>query len=367
MGPHPIDASPTKLTLPREYGIAPYYRRCCWYAIVGLGVCAIVFCCVAVFDPNLGPVDVAGGCGGFALIAAGAAVPLRWRLRLDEDGIARRLIRRWDRWAWADLATGRVLKRHPHTLCDPQRPWWRRTLRLDYMAPADTQEVVSAINAHYTLPPPPDVPEAVTIKYNLRRSVTFDADGIHLRPGRRVREYTWRELRGIHIVRMDALRRDFTSLLIELPDEEIELTLITHQGGTSPTWRGATAEEFNEFLFHSPAADRIHVTIGGNPLSKPTHIRFELEKAEKSRRDLLIMVAIFTPLMIGLFVWMAIEDGPLLAILMSTMTFLVFGPVFWHLWRRQTTAIEDLRDMLNAAGDLSGREVERIPSQPTGP
>ena len=306
-------------------------------------------------------------CVVVALIVAGAAVGLRWRLRIDEHGIARRLIRSWDRWEWADLATGRVQKRHSLTLYDPQRPWWRRTLRLDLMASEHTQEVVSAINAHYKLPPPPDVPETVTIKYGFRRSVTFDTDGIHLRPGGRVREYTWRELRAVHIVRMDPLRRDFASLLIELPDEEIELTLITHQGGTSPTWRGASAEEFNEFLFQSPAADRIHVTIGGNPLSKPTHIRYELEKAEKNRREMVIGACIVVPVMIVALVGLAIEKGLFKAILMSTMSALLLGPMFWYTLRRQTKQIQDLQEMLEAAKDSGGFEMERIPTQPTGP
>lgn len=326
--------------------------------IAGAGVCGVVFCFVTAFAQNRGPADIVAGCLGFALLAAGAAVPLRWKLRVDELGIVRRLLLRWDRWEWADLATGRVLKQHPYTLYDPQRPWWRRKLRLEYMAPADIQEVITAVNTHYKLPAPPEVPDAVTIKYGIRRSVTFDDDGIHLKIGGRVREYTWRELRSIHVVRIEPLRRDFTNLWIELPDEEIELTLVTHQGGTTPSWRGATAEELNEYLIHSPAADRMHVTIAGEPLSRPKHIEFKLRKAEKARRDLLIMVAIFTPMMVVVLVWMAIEDGLFKALLMSAMTALVFGPVFVYFIRQQAEEIEDLRQMLKAAKDPSGFGVD---------
>ena len=89
------------------------------------------------------------------------AIPLRWKLRVDQDGVSRRLFFRWDVWRWTDLASGQILKLHPYTLCDPNRVWWRRKLRLGYMDSGDIEEVISVINTHYQLPPPPDVPETL--------------------------------------------------------------------------------------------------------------------------------------------------------------------------------------------------------------
>jgi hypothetical protein len=329
-----------------RYRIAPELRRCCWYIIAGAIGLVIVFHWIARFVQNRAPVDVAVGCVLFVLLAAAMALPLRWKLRVDQQGVARRLVFRWDSWAWADFATGRVYKLHPYTLCDPERPWWRRKLRLDYMASGEVQDVISAINGHYQLPAPPDVPATLTIKYGFRRSVTFDHDGIHLMICGRPHEYSWRELRDIHVTRMDPVRRDFKSLLITLPDQDIELTLVTHQGGTSPTWRGATSEEINEFLFQTVAAERIHVSIAGESLTKREHIEKKLQHAEGTKRDLVMMVAIFAPLMIATLVWMAMADGILVALLMVAVCVAALGPTFIFVFRSHTKQIQDLKSML---------------------
>ncbi len=59
----------------------------------------------------------------------------------------------------------------------------------------------------------------------------------------------WGEVRRVYVTRPDPVRRDFTHLPVLLPGMEIEWKLVTHQGGTTPTWRGATAEEIHEMLF----------------------------------------------------------------------------------------------------------------------
>ena len=48
------------------------------------------------------------------------------------------------------------------------------------------------------------------------------------------------------IVRVDELRRDFASLQIVLPNDEIKLEYISQ---TNPSWRGAANEVINEFLY----------------------------------------------------------------------------------------------------------------------
>jgi hypothetical protein len=271
----------------QEYRIAPELRRCCWYAISGAVVVGGLFYWVARFLQARGAADIILGCVVFGLLAAAMIVPLNSRLRLDEHGLARRLLFRWDFWTWQDLASGRIRKLHPYTLLDPERPWWRRRLRLEYLGSGVLQEVLAAVNRHYRLPPAPDLPHTLTIKYGFRRSLVLDYAGIHLRVRGCGKEYAWHDIRQLHFTRMDPLRRDFQSLRIVLPDEEIVLKLVTHQGGTSPAWRGVTSEEINEFLLRYVAPARIETSIAGEALKKREHIEQKLKEVEKRKRALL--------------------------------------------------------------------------------
>jgi hypothetical protein len=96
---------------------------------------------------------------------------------------------RWDLWPWDDLASGRIEKRHPHTLFDPVRPWWRRRLALEFMAPAEIRRAMELVNARYRLPEPPEIPEALDIRYGFRRRALLDAKGICIHALGEVRPY----------------------------------------------------------------------------------------------------------------------------------------------------------------------------------
>ncbi len=146
-----LESTVMESTTQQEYRIAPALRRSCWFAIIGSVMLAIVFFCVARFVQNRGPVDIAVGLIPFALLTGAMVFPLRWKLRISPNGLARRILVRWDFWAWEVLASGRIRKLHPHTLHDPDRQWWRSKLRLSYMASADIQDVISVVNRHYQL------------------------------------------------------------------------------------------------------------------------------------------------------------------------------------------------------------------------
>lgn len=333
----------------QEFRIPPELRRCCWYVIFSTVALAGVFYWVAKFVQNRGPADIAVGVIFFSLLAGAMWVGLRWRVRLDDNGVSRRLFIRWDLWSWDDLASGRIEKLHPFTLRDPNRPWWRRKLRLGFLSPEDTQTAFASINEHYRLPPPPNLPPTLSIRYGFRRTVTLDNYGVQLLVGDTPCECRWRDVRRINIMRMEPARRDFKSLLITLPDQEIELKLVTHQGGTSPTWRGATADEINEFLLKKVSEDRIHVSIEGQLPTTREHIQRELQTAQKKIRDLKIMLVIFLPLIFGSLAWLAIDGGLPKAAVMS-IGFVAPAAMMVHLYRLQTKRLGELTERLNSAG-----------------
>ncbi len=341
-----------KETLTKEYRIAAKLRRCCWYVIIATP--GII--CVALWVGRIVPKrDMVSLCIGCALLAAALLLPLRWRMRVGPNGVARRLLFNWDTWPWSDFASGRLQKLHPCTLLDPERPWWNRRLRLGCMAADDIREVMAAINVHYRLPPPPDVPDRLTIKYGWRRSAVLDDKGIHLLVRGQPREYLWRDVRNVHITRMDQIRRDFASLLLTLPEQEIELKLISHQGGTSPSWRSATSEQINEFLLGNLDSDKIDISIAGEQPTKREHVEKKLEAARKQKREMVIIGAVFLTLIVGFLAWMAVDEGIFAALGMGAMLAIWPGSVFVMMYRLQVKKVDELTAALDG---FSTRDVD---------
>ena len=345
--------------LDHDYRIAPELRRCCWYAIFGTFIVAAA----GYFAHHRNPVAI---WALPTLCTAAMAVPLRWKLRVDRHGISRRRLFHWDLWSWTDLASGRIFKSHPFTLHDPERPWLRRRLPMDTMASDDIQEVFSMINAHYKLPPPPTIPDTLTIKYKYRCSATFDSNGICLIIRGMPRDYRWDDLCDIRIIRMEPLSRNFKRLVMTLPDQEITLRFASHQGSTSPTWRGATSEEINEFLFQFAPADRIHVSIAppppllgvsftGQQLTQRKHIEQRLKEVKIQIRANLISMAVAIPLLLSLLIWIAMDRGFFVAMTMSVIFVLLLGPIvifFYHLYRN---AVSKLTELLEQSSDAEPR------------
>lgn len=265
----------------REYRIAPELRRCCWYVLASVPLMpAIAVGEILAFGRILhDPQDVVVGCLLILFLVLPLIAVLRWRLTLGPEGLARRRLEHWDRWSWSDLASGRIGKVHPMTLVDPERPWWRRQLSLGYLSEADRHEVLTELNQHYRLPPPPEVPESLTIRYGWRRRATLDSTGIHLLASRTHRHYVWSDVQKVYLIRIDPMRRDFARLGIALPDQEIELRFTTAEDWTT------RSEQINECLVRHVPQDRI-VTDLASELPKR---RIFLEKdLARAKRDLLV-------------------------------------------------------------------------------
>ena len=283
------------------------------------------------------------------LLAAAAAIPLRWRLRINEQGVARRRLLRWDLWPWEDFESGRIEKRHANKLYDPRRPLLRRWMTLGYMERKDLDEAYTIINARYELPPPPAVPDSLTIKYGFRRRATFDRQGVQLTKGKTRRHFNWDEVRWIEFVRMDPLRRDFASLAIGLPDDELELKYVSHQGGTSTTWSGATAEELNELLFRIAPPGLIDVLIAGEPPTRPEQIGRRLAAVKRKTRELKIICVVACVLLPPCLVWLAIGGQVLAAVMMGLAHGAMIGGVAFFSWRSLRSQASGLEDALSAA------------------
>jgi hypothetical protein len=341
----------------RTYRIAPEFRRCCWYVLGATPVLAAISLGVGWLS-NRGVLEMVAGATTFGLLTLALLAALRWELRVDEQGIVRRrLFFLSDSWTWADFASGRIRKLS-HSLDDPQRPWWRRILCLDLLSDHERQQLLAELNAHYQLPPEPVIPNALTIRYGFRRSVRLSDRGIRAVRGRSSTEYPWESVRNIHITRLDPLRRDFCSLLIVLPDQELELN---YARGNSPVWSGPKPEVVDGFLLGHAAYEIVDTCIAGEPCRNRAHLERQIRGIEKTRRQFTTIMAVLLTVFIGALVWTAITEGVILA--------LVLGGIYAPLYASMVLFVsldqrKKLRDLKRALGALPGDRASA--ADPTG-
>jgi hypothetical protein len=313
---------------PRAFRIAPQLRRCVYYVIAG----AILGASVAWWAEST--LKMHGGLHVvlvvFALFGLATAYPLSWRLELDDEGLVRRRLLLRDRWRWDDFASGRIRKPYRFVLVDPERPWWRRTLSLDHVAEADRRQVLAALNRHYRLPDPSPLLDALMTKFRLWKIATFGRDGIQIVDGGRPCDYRWADVRHLHIARSDAVRRDFSELNLVLPDREIGMRILTHQGGTSPSWRGASAEEINDFLLAYVPRDRASVDLVGERAPCQRDVEREMTRLRSAMRMGISLCALLAAFML---VGLAIEGPQIRALFRTVATIGFLFYVALILWR----------------------------------
>jgi len=335
------------LELPVQLRMRAEYRRCAIYALVACVPLAVVAFWVNKYvhaENAPGPVAHALL---FLVLGVVLIVPLRWALRVDDRGIARRRLLGWDLWRWDDISSGAIEKRFPYLLYDPRRPWWRRKLPLEHLEFVDRSSTIELINQHYRLPPAPELPDELVIKYRFRRRLRLDAGGLSVQEGSRLaQDYRWAEVERVHITRTDPLRRDFGRLEIALPDRQIELHMEKLGYGTSFRGRGPVAEVVNEFLVRYVPAERVDVDIYGGRPAKRIDAERQLEKAVKDRRDFRWCMAICSALVVVAFVWTALAENVLKAVGTTALCAVFFLLFFWFGLRESNARCRELEEQV---------------------
>lgn len=213
------------------------------------------------------------------------ACALRWRVAVDSHGLARRIFGwYWDRWSWDDLASGRVRKVGAYVLRDPDRPAWRRRFNFGPVGMPEAGELMEIVNRYYRLPPPPELPESLSISYGLRK-LTLSATGIQVRTWKQIDEFLWSEVELACIERIDPLRRDFHTLLLVLPGHEIELGSPRGEHGQTPSWYGTNTEVFCEFVTRHVPPERLDIVIAGEAATNFALVSRRLERARRDQRS----------------------------------------------------------------------------------
>ncbi|MCR9118422.1 MAG: hypothetical protein NXI22_15915, partial [bacterium] len=244
----------------RHYRADPLQRRLSTYVMLGcLFACAIITlgALINLQRDLLAALTVLS----FALIPAIgiclSAGNVFWRLRIDDNGVTWRWLFLSDTWTWLELESGWLEKIAKDQIYDTMRPWGWRKLRLDWLSAEDAREVMAIINKRYALPPVGEGPRVLTLRQQDQTQMKLSEEGIFLVRAGIARMYRWADVCEIQIARFDTVRRDFTELLIILPDELIAFAANRYG---RPNWKGASDEEINDLL-NEFASEKIRVCI----------------------------------------------------------------------------------------------------------
>jgi len=314
----------------------------------------------------------ATGPGGQSLVARLAslgcitvalALPFRWRVRVDEHGVARRRVLGWTQWTWAELESGCVLKKFGMRLVHPHRPWWSRSLDLMWLGGARSDEVMDLINTRYRLPPAPPIPAVLQLELGRGTRFTADHQGLRITTRKRDERFAWSEVSAIWIRRHDPKRRDFANVRIALPTGAQPLDLPLQPGGAD--WRDPPREVVSEFLLRHAAQGCVRERLTGAPLESEDRTTLEhwLLQAKKSYREWRNTNLVMFILLLSLLIWMAIGIAPALAAFQTGLFVFLLGPIVWGIHRAKRSNIERLAAALNAGGRASGSDS----TSPSGP
>ena len=266
-----------------DFRLAPEYRRCAVYTAVGFALLVGVvagFQLTGVEDLPLANVVMALVSSGITAVGLLVLV-FRYRLRIDHRGVWRRWIVRWDLWPWEAFEEGKV--RHGQAgdqLTFPEKRWYWRTISTSLLSEADRTAFEAVVRRYRVPPPPPDLPEVVSLRQGLRTELELSPAGVRVGEGAIV---PWGEVVQVELVRANHDRSDFVTLDLQLPGDSKPIRLFRRQGQSS--WRGPEADVVALYVRRYLDDDRFRVTaLRGPPASVAEADRRLGRLAELQRR-----------------------------------------------------------------------------------
>jgi hypothetical protein len=272
---------------PLELRLAPEYRRSAVYAALGVILITATLVELRLAQLNNGRwVDQIIFLSFFAVPAFVLLVlALRYRIRIDQHGVWRRRLVRWDLWPWEAFEQGRV---RYGTLGDqltfPEKPWYSRTISASLLGKAERAAYERAIAWYFVPPPLPEPPEAMTVQIGLGPELDLSADGIRFtkRLNEEARLVRWDDVERAEVVRSSRDRPDFAFLELHLP-APIGLVRLKGRGFRMT---GGEPEMIAPFLERHLGDARFQVTALRGPPADVAEADRRLARLEKGERDL---------------------------------------------------------------------------------
>jgi hypothetical protein len=241
-----------------------YLRAELWRAAVwggaGCLVIVIVGCCLEALILHRGWASALLAHLIFVLLAIGLCFSLLSRIRIDDDGISRRILWWWDLWPWDAFADGGVhqgIGRYHYMI--PHRPWWKRKIDLSLLDDSDAKDINELVRRVWQPPARGPIPETLTIQRGWPdgRRVVLTSDRVMISKGGQEREYRWRDVTHVVIWRLEADRTDFRELHLRVADQELHLNRRLHQGAEIMNWKGAPSDILAAAVTERVDANRI--------------------------------------------------------------------------------------------------------------
>ena len=287
------------------------FRRCAVYALIGAVLLPVTRWALRDFlPPKPGePWPVLVLC---SVLSIAAIAILRWRLRIDSTGIARRRLFAWDVWPWQAFEQGKVLdvEGTSTTYILPEKPFWARKLTLDLLDDSDrvcVEAPILALRRRPTL----ELPNELAVRLGFRKEVLIAPGGLLVNEAGEETRFRWAEVHALRISRFDRRRRDFKSLDVLLPDRTLTFSVRLHDGQAIRSWSAArggetpSAEILAALLERFISRERVQVdSLNEAPLTlEQWHARrAEMDKRTREHRNhrRILWVAAFLLVMISL-------------------------------------------------------------------
>jgi hypothetical protein len=300
----------------RELWLRPDFRRSTlywagfWILLEGW----VVACCFAGITSSenvLAPLVIS------PVFVAPAALAWRFRIRVDDRGVWRRGLLRWDLWTWEVFASGAVRQgAYPYAWSDPGKPWHRRMLNLGWLAPAECEWLAARVRQVWTLPAillPDEV--KIRVRERLReRHLELSPRGIVLwrEQDSESRHYPWSDVVRVRVTRYAHWKRDFLQMELELPAGEPVQRLRGGPDATPCNWNGPDAETVLACVLNHTAADRVEVTaLTGTPQTPDEADRLLSDLERHYRRDRNKDRIVLVVLVLWAFSWLFMGRGAL--------------------------------------------------------
>jgi len=223
----------------------------------------------------------------------------RYAVRMDEEGIWRRRIFRWDPWPWTAFAEGKI-EDALATDCFlfPEKPWYWRRLNLGVF-PERKRSLIRDQIRRFRQWREIKLPEEVTIDFDWRRHARFTPAGVYLwRERKEPRFVPWSDIGPIKLRRLDHDRRDFRWLQFRPAGSRWHIVLLhggnqgsywQHpsyvffaEGGTR--WQGASAEVLAAFLEKHVPPEQLHIDVLRGPPASRAECERRLAEIEKKHQ-----------------------------------------------------------------------------------
>lgn len=215
------------------YLSAELRRAACWGIAGGLFLAPVAWYVFAHVQQR-GIVDQICGVAILLLGSVWLSQYLLPRMRVDKQGIRRRLLWMWDLWTWDEFASGTVRGGfYANQFVSVDRPWWRRKLTLGFLESQDEMAIGDLIRRIWVPPNAEPIPERLTIrlKWPDRRCLHLSQNGLETEKRQERQSYEWKDVTSLTIWRAEPGRHDFRELELVLPDQKVKLVRREADGG----------------------------------------------------------------------------------------------------------------------------------------